>query len=158
MTHTSDDDLALYTALQQIYVLLDDGDRRAFDALELTPTQYNLLLRLSTTPGGGPTISELSRALLCTRGNVTRLVQRLAARGLVQCSGDPADQRLVRVALTPAGERLRATAQRLHRDSLRRRFGQLDPAEQASLRRLSERLARLLEADLRPAEEDTSLL
>ncbi|HEX6291574.1 MAG TPA: MarR family transcriptional regulator [Herpetosiphonaceae bacterium] len=138
----------IYHQLQQIYVLLDDGDRRTLRAVGLTPTQYNLLLKLGVQPDEGQTITELSQALLCTRGNITRLVQRLAQQGLVQCNGDSRDQRLVRVSLTSTGSQRLEQAQAAHTASLRRRLGSLDPATQQSLHSLMQTVATLLTSDL----------
>jgi MarR family 2-MHQ and catechol resistance regulon transcriptional repressor len=140
--------MTIYHLFQKIYVLLDDGDRRTLGAVGLTPTQYNLLQRLGTDLKMGATITELAQALLCTRGNVTRLVQRLAKQGLVQVGGDDHDQRLVRVALAPLGEERLAAAQAVHRASVRRRIGALDSRARENLAELAARLADLLEVDL----------
>ena len=143
-----DHSLVLYHQLQQVYVLLDDGDRRALKAVGLTPTQYNLLLKLGVQPNEGLTITELSQALLCTRGNITRLVQRLGQQGLVQCSGDSRDQRLVRVSLTATGEQRLTQAKVAHTSSVHRRLGALDPTAQQTLCSLTETVAALLSAVL----------
>jgi DNA-binding MarR family transcriptional regulator len=147
-----DHSLVLYHQLQQVYVLLDDGDRRALRAVGLTPTQYNLLLKLGVQPDEGLTITELSQVLLCTRGNITRLVQRLAQQGLVQCNGDSRDQRLVRVSLTATGDQRLAQAKVAHTSSVHRRLGTLDPTAQQTLRSLIETVAALLNADLGTAQ------
>lgn len=141
-------EMTLYHRLQQIYVLLDDGDRRALRDMELTPTQYNLLQRLGTNVETGLTITELADKLLCTRGNATRLVQRLDQQGLVRVGGDPADQRLVRVALTPRGAEQLAAARQAHNASIQRRIGNLEPAVQQKLVELTQSLVDLLAADL----------
>jgi MarR family transcriptional regulator, 2-MHQ and catechol-resistance regulon repressor len=142
------EEMTLYHRLQQIYVLLDDGDRRALRDMELTPTQYNLLQRLGTNVETGLTITELAEKLLCTRGNATRLVQRLDQQGLVRVGGDPADQRLVRVALTPHGAERLAAARTAHTASIQRRMGNLEPAAQKKFVELTESLVALLSADL----------
>ena len=145
---TDTTNLMIYTALQQAYVLLDDGDRRALRAVGLTPTQYNLLARLGERSSAGMTITELSQALLCTRGNITRLVRRLEQQMLVRCGGDQRDQRLVRVSLTPQGADRLAEAKTAHTTSIQRRLGALDSATLQQLRRLTETVVELLTADL----------
>jgi MarR family 2-MHQ and catechol resistance regulon transcriptional repressor len=140
--------LVIYHQLQQIYVLLDDGDRRCLRAVGLTPTQYNLLLKLGIQPDEGLTITELSQALLCTRGNITRLVRRLAQQDLVQCTGDSRDQRLVRVSLTALGADRLDQARVAHTSSVHRRLGALDHASQVTLRSLMQQVATLLTTDL----------
>lgn len=140
--------LMIYHGLQKIYVLLDDGDRRALRAVGLTPTQYNLLLRLDTRAGGGQTITELSQILLCTRGNITRLVRRLEQQGLVQCRGDSRDQRLVRVSLSPAGAMRLAEAKTVYTAAVQRRLGSLDAPSQQLLLTLIDTIIASLTADL----------
>jgi DNA-binding MarR family transcriptional regulator len=145
---SSGEDMAVYHHLQKLYVLLDDGDRRALRQVDLTPTQFNLLQRLGQDVEKGRTISELANLLLCTRGNVTRLVQRLEGQGLVRSGGDPHDHRLVRVAMTPEGAARLETALRLHTRSVERRMGALEPATRHQLAELVRQLALALEADL----------
>lgn len=154
MYHT--DTMAIYYGLQQIYVLLDDGDRRALRGVGLTPTQYNLLLRLGHDGNRGLTITELSQLLLCTRGNTTRLVRRLEQQGLVRCCGDHRDQRLVRVSLTIEGTDRLADAQAVYTAAVDRRFGTLDATSQRLFRSLIETVVARLSDDLVsqvPAEE-----
>ena len=140
--------MTIYNLFHKIYVLLDDGDRRMLSDLELTPTQYNLLTHLGTEVETGATITQLAEALLCTRGNITRLVRRMEKQGVVQLGGDKHDQRLVRVALTPLGQERLAAARAAHLDSLRRRIGTFDPAKLNELIELNETLSDLLEVDL----------
>jgi DNA-binding MarR family transcriptional regulator len=49
------------------------------------------------------TLSELASRLSCVRSNITQLVDRLEADGLVRRVDDPADRRSVRAELTPLG-------------------------------------------------------
>lgn len=143
-----DHSLVIYHQLQQIYVLLDDGDRRALRTVGLTPTQYNLLLKLELQPDEGPTITDLSQALLCTRGNITRLVRRLEQQDLVECNGDDRDQRLVRVSLSEFGASRLKAAKAAHTSSVHRRLGALGGEAQQTLRSLMDQIAVLLTTDL----------
>jgi MarR family 2-MHQ and catechol resistance regulon transcriptional repressor len=120
---------ALYQRLQQIYVLLDDGDRRALKTVGLTPTHFTLLTFLDPAQREGRTVGRLAELMLCTRGNATRLVQRLAESGLVRTAPDPADQRLVRVFLTDTGKRRLAAARRRHARANAERFAGLSAEE-----------------------------
>jgi MarR family 2-MHQ and catechol resistance regulon transcriptional repressor len=143
-----EDYLVIYRRFQEIYVLLDDGDTRALRVAGLSTTQYNLLRRLGDHNGEGLTISELARLLLCTRGNITRLVQRLEQQGLVTRSGDENDQRLVRVTLTPEGRARLTEAQAQHLASLQRRLAWLNLETRQTLLTLTEELVTSLTADL----------
>lgn len=141
-------EMSLYHQLQQIYVLLDDGDRRALRGIDLTPTQYNLLQHLGSDVSKGHTISELADKLLCTRGNTTRLVRRLEELNLVQRGEDKYDRRLVRIALTDVGEARLSEAKEAHEDSVARRFHALTPQQQDVLDKLTHSLVQDLSADL----------
>jgi len=55
------------------------------------------------------TLSQLAARLSCVRSNMTQLIDRLEADGLVRRLDDPADRRSVKAELTDAGkERQRA--------------------------------------------------
>ena len=59
------------------------------------------------------TLGELAQKLACVRSNVTQLVDRLEADGLVRRESDPADRRSIRAVVTDAGrdrERAGSTA------------------------------------------------
>jgi DNA-binding MarR family transcriptional regulator len=131
----------LYQRLQQIYVLLDDGDRRALRSVGLTPTHFNLLRLLDPSGAQGRAVGRLAELMLCTRGNATRLVQRLTEAGLVRTAPDPADQRLVKVFLTATGaERLEA-AHACHAQANAMRFAGLSTKEVQQLNDLAGTLA-----------------
>jgi len=48
-------------------------------------------------------LGELAEKLTCVRSNITQLVDRLEADGLVKRTDDPADRRGVRAEVTPVG-------------------------------------------------------
>jgi DNA-binding MarR family transcriptional regulator len=50
-------------------------------------------------------LSELAEKLTCVRSNVTQLVDRLEAAGLVKRADDPADRRAVRAEVTALGRK-----------------------------------------------------
>src|SRR5436189_1802929 len=53
-------------------------------------------------------LSELAEKLTCVRSNITQLVDRLEADGLVKRIDDPADRRAVRAEVTGLGRELHA--------------------------------------------------
>lgn len=89
-------------------VLLAHG-RPLFARHELTDAQFNLLHAVAPHPAG---ISqrEISEALVVDGSNVTGLIDRLEARGLVRRAADPEDRRRHRVQLTAAGKRVHEAA------------------------------------------------
>jgi MarR family transcriptional regulator, 2-MHQ and catechol-resistance regulon repressor len=139
---------SLYRQFLTIFVLLDDGDRRTFKQIELTTTQYNFLRTLDAAESDNLTVTEVADKLLCTRGNVTRLVQRLGKSGLIRVGSDDRDQRLVRIFLTPEGKARLDQARQLHEASIEQRLAGLTPTQRQQLIDLTATAVQLLEADL----------
>jgi DNA-binding MarR family transcriptional regulator len=80
--------------------------------LDMTAAQYQLLLAIrGHDDPRGPTIADLSRALLVRHHSAVGLVDRTQDLGLIERRRDADDHRLVRLALTPLGyERVNALA------------------------------------------------
>lgn len=94
----------------------------------ITPQQYQLLLALKGFPGREwATVGELAERLQLRHHSTVELVNRAQAQKLVQRISDPADARVVRVALTPDGEQVLAELSALHRSELERMSTVLTP-------------------------------
>lgn len=76
----------------------------------LAPMQLHALRLVE--PGEGVPMSSLAGKLFCDASNVTGIVDRLEARGLVERRPSPRDRRVKLLVLTPEGERVRETAHR----------------------------------------------
>jgi DNA-binding MarR family transcriptional regulator len=74
--------------------------------LDLAPAQARALHELELDPP--ISMRALAERLKSDPSNITGLVDRLEARGLVERRPDPNDRRVRGLALTPAGEELRA--------------------------------------------------
>ncbi len=97
-----------YQALLQLLRTAEtlwNASRLLFARWDLSPSQFNILNLLQGVPDGITQI-ELSRELIMHRSNVTGLVDRLEARGLVRRAESATDRRAWRVQLTPAGGKL----------------------------------------------------
>jgi DNA-binding MarR family transcriptional regulator len=107
---------------------------------DLRPVEFTLLVLLHAN--GRASAKQVCRALRLPAPHVTTLVDRLAARGLVDRGPDPHDGRAVRIVLTEGGhalaDKLRAVAATME-DSLQ---AALTAGEQVQLRRLLLKLAR----------------
>ena len=87
------------------------------------------------------TLSDLAIRLHCVRSNITQLVDRLEAEGLVKRGSCPTDRRSVRAKLTPLGEERHAAGVTAIRAVQRDIAGQLDAADRTRLMTLLSALA-----------------
>lgn len=134
---------ALYNVLKEIFLLLDDGDRRLLAGFGLTVPRFYALVHLGDNPG--LSVSELSDLMLCDKSNITRLVQGMEADDLVQRRRHETDGRVTCLHLTAGGRELRRRALRDHNAHNDRRFDDsLESDEGAalllSLRKVNETL------------------
>ena len=125
----------------------------------LAMREYDVLYTLAKcesrtgAPGpGAARFGELQQRVLLSQPALSRMVDRLAARGLVERVGDDEDRRAVRVRLTPEGRELQRTVGRAHARSVAREVGAaLDAEELLELERLTAKLVRHGRED--PAEQ-----
>ncbi len=83
----------------------------ALEKVHLSGAKFGALTCL--VEAGEPlSLSELAARLVCVRSNITQLVDRLEADGLVRRVEDPEDRRSVRAALTPLGRERQALGAR----------------------------------------------
>lgn len=95
--------LVLLEAAQSIQDRLES----VLDVVGLSSAKYQALDAL-VTAREPITLSELAERLKCVRSNITQLVDRLEADGLVRRENDPADRRAVRAVVTELGAERRA--------------------------------------------------
>ena len=97
----------------------------------LSPMALGLLNRLR--PREEKPMSAMADTLFCDASNVTAMVDRLAARGLVERRDSPSDRRVKLLALTAEGEALREQVlARLHEPPAA--LARLSRADQRALR------------------------
>jgi len=137
---TADRHLAVGTWLRLLhgYALIERELRRAVDG-HCTFPQFDVLNQLDRERQG-LTFVELSRHLLVTAGNLTGIVDRLHAEGLVRRAVHPDDRRAFRLTLTPKGRRLVRRAQRRHHRVLTALLAGVPARDLRVLRRLLDRL------------------
>ena len=76
--------------------------RRFAEQHGFTLPRFDVMAALDRHPDG-MTMSDLSRSLLVSNGNVTMIVQALQKEGLVRLTPSPSDRRASIVSLTAAG-------------------------------------------------------
>lgn len=120
--------------------------REQFDT---TLPRFDLLAQLDASSAdapGGLTMSELSRRLMVTNGNLTGLVDRLVREGLVARVVSPPDRRAQMISLTAAGKAALNAMTPAHAEWITDMFDGLDDTERRQLYRLLGKLKRSTQA------------
>ena len=89
-------------ALMHAAQAVTDKLEGALNELGLSMAKQSALTQLAKA-GEPLTLSDLAARLSCVRSNITQLVDRLEADGLVKRVDDASDRRSVRAELTPVG-------------------------------------------------------
>lgn len=100
----------MFSLLSAAHALEDRLDSALAEA-GLSMPKLSVLTHL-VEAGEPVTLSSLAERLSCVRSNITQLVDRLEADGLVRRLSDPSDRRSIRAALTPLGEERQAAGAR----------------------------------------------
>lgn len=121
------------------------------------PPGYIHVLGWLKSKGGPVSMSDLACASFVSKPNLTTMVDRLCADGLVERSADPNDRRVVNVALTQEGMNFLIR----HREEVARfiadRLSLLDDAELERLKHILDELTDILltlgDRQTRPADK-----
>ena len=89
-----------------------------------------------TQAGESLPLGQLAERLSCVKSNVTQLVDRLEADGLVSRTSDPNDRRSRLAMLTDAGKVAYAKGSEIQMQAEKELFGVLNPAETETLHAL----------------------
>lgn len=100
-----------------------------------TLPRFDLMAQLERHPEGLK-MSELSRLLMVTGGNVTAIVDQLEKEGLVERLDRPDDRRAFRIRLTRSGEKAFADMARAHEEWVVEMLAGLSRREHEELLRL----------------------
>jgi MarR family transcriptional regulator, 2-MHQ and catechol-resistance regulon repressor len=112
----------------------------ALSTLGLSLPKFHVLDHL-VQAGAALPLGELASRNACVKSNMTALIDRLEADGLVVRSQDPTDRRSVRAQLTNAGAERHAQASRLLESEEQSVVAVLNDRERRDLETLLERLA-----------------
>ncbi len=140
--------IRLYRAARFVETELRERLRREFD---LTLPRFDVLAALYRRPDG-LLMTELSRALMVSNGNVTGIVERLAGDGLIRRTRRNGDRRTSIVRLTPKGFRYFKRIASVHEGWVDDLLGVFSPRE---VEQLSELLKQLKPAHEAIREEQT---
>jgi DNA-binding MarR family transcriptional regulator len=109
---------------------------RLFHEHGVSGPQYNVLRILRGVGGDGLPCVDIAGQMITRMPDITRLVDRLEAAGLVERRRTEEDRRVVLVRITPAGLDVLSRLDRPVLDLHRRQLGHLSRAELAELNRL----------------------
>ena len=124
---------------------------RLRDRFDTTLPRFDVLAQLdAVSKGADPhlTMSELSRRLMVTNGNLTSLVERLVQEGLVKRDPLPGDRRTQIVRLTASGKKAFDAMTPEHQRWIDDLFGGLSVSERRQLFELLGKLRRSVQTSL----------
>jgi DNA-binding MarR family transcriptional regulator len=114
------------------------GELEVLRLAELTFSQYNVLRILRGARPDALSCGTISQRMLTRDSDVTRLLDKLEERGLVERLRDARDRRMVTATVTEAGlqllRKLDGPVERVHREHLKH----MTPAQLETLRKLAE--------------------
>lgn len=127
------DDVRLWLRLLSTTMIVEKRIRRRFtERFDTTLPRFDILAALDRADAG-LTMTELSRLLLVSNGNITALVQTLVKDSLVRVEADIRDKRVSRVTLLPAGAEQFAFLAAAHRKWIAGMFAEADAGTKAQL-------------------------
>ncbi len=113
-------EMSLYTTLKEIYLSLDNGDRRLLEAFNLSVPRFYLLKHIAENPG--ISLTQLSTLMLTDKSNITRLIKSVEAKDLVFKVRNETDGRALSLYLTSTGQKLLDEASLAHQEFTEERF------------------------------------
>ncbi len=124
-----------YLSIQRTASVLASDFQRVLKPHGLSEATYNVLriLRGALADDAARTCSEIGEHMVTPVPDVTRLVDRLESRGLVERTRDPEDRRIVRVGITQAGLDLLALLEKPVNRAHRCQLGHVADADLARL-------------------------
>lgn len=111
-----------------------------FDETTLTQAEYDVLLTVTRGEGMTARLRDVTANMLISQPSVSRLVDRMATRGLVTKCPDPDDGRGALVRATADGAAAFRKIASAHGRSIAERMSVLDDVELAQLRDLAAKL------------------
>ncbi len=130
------DELRLWLRLLTCSTLIEGEIRRRLrDRFDVTLPRFDLMAQLDKAPDG-MTLSDLSKRMMVSNGNLTGLVDRLVTSGHLERRVSETDRRAQMVRLTKAGQDEFRSMAAEHEGWIADLFGDLTQKEQKDLMRL----------------------
>ena len=122
-----------FLALLRLHDRLNGTFSALFKEAGLTQAQYNVLRILNGAPKGGVSCQYVGERLLTRVPDVTRLIDRMVAAGLVSRERSTEDRRVVLIAITAQGRKLCASLDEPVMDLHRQQFTHMSKASLEAL-------------------------
>jgi DNA-binding MarR family transcriptional regulator len=139
----------VFLSLWRTYDRLRALEEELFGRYDLTPQQYNALRLLASEHPGQVRTLDLAGRLVSRAPDITRLLDKLEQRGLIERDRPADNRRVVHIGITEAGLALLRELRQPLRDCHERQLGHLSQHELRSL-------VALLRAARQPHEDASS--
>lgn len=127
------DEIRLWLRLLTCTTLIEGEVRgRLRERFDVTLPRFDLMAQLDKVPDG-MTLSDVSKRMMVSNGNVTGLVERLQSQGLVERRPAPNDRRAQLVNLTAEGRKTFRAMARTHENWIADLFAGMTPEETETL-------------------------
>lgn len=126
----------VYLSMLRTVERLSRGVAETLAGADLTPTQYNALRILRGAGAAGASCTEVGERMVTKDSDVTRLLDRLEARGLISRGREAADRRRVVARITDEGLRVLEGLDGPVVETHRSQLGHLGEKQLATLGRL----------------------
>ena len=127
---------SLFRAQHEIFAQISSD----FDDATLNQAEYDVLLTVTRAPQMTARLRDVTANMLISQPSVSRLVERMVARGLLSKCADPDDGRGALVQATVEGAARFRTLATAHARAIAAKMTPLDDAELGELKRLTEKL------------------
>lgn len=113
-----------------------------FEGTDITQAEYDVLLTVTRSPEMTARQRDITANMLISQPSVSRLIDRMVARGLLTKTSDPADGRGALITATDAGAHAFRAVATVHGRSIAERMAVLTDDELRALRDLTLKLRR----------------
>lgn len=135
-------------------LLMDTLDRELRQAHGVSLAEYEILVRLSESPGRTLRMAQIAESMQHSRSRVTHTVSRMEKGGLIRREASADDKRGVDAVMTAQGWELLQAAAHTHVTGVRDHFVDVaDPADYEAMGRMMDAVSDHLVAE-NPAFED----
>lgn len=111
-----------------------------FVGTDITRAEYDVLLTVTRAPGMTARLRDVTENMLISQPSVSRLVDRMVSRGLLEKRADPDDGRGAILTATDAAASAFRSIATVHARSIAERMSRLDDDELRELRALTRKL------------------